>query len=88
MSPKNTQNSEESKVHNLTEMLDRMCDSKTEADQVSLDGLLDAVGRRSFGPILLLSIFGLALISHDGWLTIAGAVFWVLSVILQIVGFL
>ncbi|HEX6997657.1 MAG TPA: exopolysaccharide biosynthesis protein [Gammaproteobacteria bacterium] len=39
----------------LEELLDRMLDVSEERDPVSLGDLLDAVGRRSFGPLLLLA---------------------------------
>lgn len=39
--------------HNLEELLDRLGDAAREHDPVSLDMILDELGRRSFGPILL-----------------------------------
>ncbi|MEX1031728.1 MAG: exopolysaccharide biosynthesis protein [Cellvibrionaceae bacterium] len=41
-------------VHNLQELLDRLKTTVGEDNRVSIGGMLDAVGRRSFGPILLL----------------------------------
>lgn len=40
---------------NLQEMLDQLEEGAQGAASVSLDGLLDHVGRRSYGPILLLA---------------------------------
>src|SRR5690554_304934 len=42
-------------VHDLEGMLERMDEAAQEKEQVSLGDVLDAVGRRSFGPLLLLA---------------------------------
>lgn len=38
--------------HSLHELLDRMSAAGDDEDQVSLDDMLDELGRRSFGPVL------------------------------------
>lgn len=44
------------KVSSLEQLLDRICDAAdSEDNRVSLANILDAVGRRSFGPLLLLA---------------------------------
>lgn len=40
-------------VSSLEELLDRMGQADPDGSEVTLDALLDAVGRRSFGPLLL-----------------------------------
>lgn len=40
--------------HNLEQLLERLKQNTSEGDRVSIGAMLDAVGRRSFGPILLL----------------------------------
>jgi hypothetical protein len=40
---------------NLEQLLDRIADAARDHDQVSLDGIVESVGRRSFGPLLLLA---------------------------------
>jgi hypothetical protein len=40
---------------NLEELLERVCEAPAEGDSVSLDSILKMVGRRSFGPLLLLA---------------------------------
>ena len=47
----------------LRHMLDQLCEAAT-GERVSLDAMLDAVGRRSFGPLILLA--GLVTISPVG----------------------
>lgn len=39
----------------LEPLLDRVCEAKTEEGQISLDAILDEIGHRSFGPLLLLA---------------------------------
>jgi hypothetical protein len=41
--------------NDLEDLLDRLDEAASEGAQVSLDEVLDAVGRRSFGPIVLLA---------------------------------
>ncbi|HEY7883752.1 MAG TPA: exopolysaccharide biosynthesis protein [Cellvibrionaceae bacterium] len=41
-------------VATLEEVLDRIVSTAKEQDPVSVDNILDAVGQRSFGPVLLL----------------------------------
>jgi len=45
----------ESPPKNLNELLDRFDEAAEESEKVSLDVIMDAVGRRSFGPLLLLA---------------------------------
>jgi hypothetical protein len=40
---------------NLEQLLDRICDADSDQDKVYLEKILDSVGRRSFGPLLLLT---------------------------------
>jgi len=40
---------------NLTDLLDKIRDSAEGGEKVSLDEIMDAVGRRSFGPLLLMA---------------------------------
>lgn len=40
---------------NLEELLDRLDEAAEEEDDVTLDTVMDEVGRRSFGPLLLLT---------------------------------
>lgn len=41
-------------IATLEEVLDRVLDAARDRDRVSVDNILDAVGQRSFGPVLLL----------------------------------
>ena len=41
--------------HSLEELLDVIKESEATSGQISFDAVLDAVGRRSFGPLLLLA---------------------------------
>lgn len=41
--------------HNLEELLERIREAPDDEGQVSLDAILDVVGRRSFGPLLLVA---------------------------------
>ncbi|WP_084399520.1 exopolysaccharide biosynthesis protein [Henriciella aquimarina] len=58
-------------VHNLESLLNSLCDS-THGETVTIRDLLDAVGRRAYGPILLLlgfiSVSPLTLIPGSTWL--------------------
>lgn len=47
-------NGADGEPHNLTEMLDRLEERTHRQEQISLSAMLEAVGRRSFGPVLLL----------------------------------
>lgn len=51
---RNHNGSNHEEVHNLEQLLERLKHNSSEGDQVSIGAMLDAVGRRSFGPILLL----------------------------------
>lgn len=42
-------------VSSLEELLDRMAEADPDGGDVTLDDLLDSVGRRSFGPLVLLA---------------------------------
>lgn len=39
---------------NLIQMLDRLEENARERDRVTIDSMMDAVGRRSFGPVILI----------------------------------
>lgn len=39
----------------LEALLDRICEAKAEEGRISLDAILDEIGHRSFGPLLLLA---------------------------------
>ena len=58
-------------VHNLGSLLDSLQES-TSGEKVSVGAMLDAVGRRSYGPLLLLlgfvSISPLTIIPGANWL--------------------
>src|SRR5918995_2989188 len=41
--------------HTLSQLLDRIEETATQDEQISLDAILEAVGHRSFGPVLLLA---------------------------------
>jgi hypothetical protein len=43
------------KLTNLEQLLDRIDEAANDRERVSLDAILQAVGRRSFGPILLVA---------------------------------
>ncbi|MFW6054548.1 MAG: exopolysaccharide biosynthesis protein [Thermodesulfobacteriota bacterium] len=47
--------SKDQELKNLNQLLDRIQEAAQKGGQVSLDALLEVVGRRSFGPILLLA---------------------------------
>lgn len=61
-----------SKVHNLQSLL-RSLEDQTEGERVSVRDMLNAVGRRSYGPILLLlgfiAVSPLTIIPGTSWLT-------------------
>ena len=40
---------------NLEQLLERACDASRNRNRVSLDAILKLVGRRSFGPLLLMA---------------------------------
>lgn len=40
---------------NLNDLLDKVHDTAEDGEKVTLDEIMDAIGRRSFGPILLLA---------------------------------
>jgi hypothetical protein len=40
---------------NLEQLLDRITEAENDRDRVSLDEIIESVGRRSFGPLLLLA---------------------------------
>lgn len=46
--------SDQERVATLVEVLDRVVSTTKEKDPVSVDDILDAMGQRSFGPVLLL----------------------------------
>ena len=45
----------EQEVTSLEELLDRIAGAESDDDRVSLDSILETVGRRSFGPLLLVA---------------------------------
>ncbi|MGP8291535.1 exopolysaccharide biosynthesis protein [Halomonas sp.] len=47
--------SESTEATNLTELIQTMEQMEREAPRVSVDDIVDAVGRRSFGPLLLIA---------------------------------
>lgn len=47
--------SENPSPENLEQLLDQVCETTHDGDRISLDSILDVVGRRSFGPLLLLA---------------------------------
>lgn len=49
------ESTDKKELHNLEELLERLKQDTSEGDHVSIGAMLNAVGRRSFGPILLLS---------------------------------
>lgn len=52
--PEHRASGEDEEPHYLEEMVDRIGDAEPDAgDRVTLDAILDAVGRRSFGPLLV-----------------------------------
>lgn len=53
MADSDQQDSLDGEVHNLEQMLDRLRNQTDMGDEVSVGAMLDAVGRRSFGPVLL-----------------------------------
>jgi len=42
-------------VKSLEELLDRIAEAESDEERVSLDAILEAVGHRSFGPLLLVA---------------------------------
>lgn len=83
----------------LTEMLDRLEFAERDNDQVKVDAMLDIIGRRSFGPLLLLpgllvlsplsgvpgvpSLAGLMVLLLSGQLLIGRRHFWMPSWLLN-----
>ncbi len=53
--PKTMSPDTDQELTNLEQLLDRVCESTKEGDRVSLDRIMDWVGRRSFGPLLLVA---------------------------------
>jgi Exopolysaccharide synthesis, ExoD len=47
--------SEDREVNSLEELLERVCQAEPDAGRVSLDAILDEVGCRSFGPLLVVA---------------------------------
>ena len=47
--------SEDRSPKNLEQLLDQVCETTHNGDSVSLDSILNVVGRRSFAPLLLLA---------------------------------
>ena len=47
--------SEDQEVTSLEQLLERVCGAEPEAGRVSLDAILDVVGCRSFGPLLVVA---------------------------------
>ncbi len=59
-------------IHNMSSLLASLCED-THGEEVSVEDLLNAVGRRAFGPLLLLlgfvAISPLTIIPGTSWLT-------------------
>ena len=74
-----------SEVHNLGSLLRAMC-NETDGDTVSIEQLLEVVGRRSYGPVLLLLgfiAFGpLAIIPGLNWITALITLIFAVQIIL------
>lgn len=51
-------------ITSLEELLDRICDAQENEGRVSLEAILEAIGRRSFGPLILFA--GLVTLSPVG----------------------
>jgi hypothetical protein len=47
-------------INNLEDLLDRIAESAADQDQITLKDIVEAVGRRSFGPLLLMAGFIMA----------------------------
>lgn len=54
----------EAQIASLEDLLDRIADAEAKTERVSIGDILDAVGRRSFGPLLLFT--GLVTLSPVG----------------------
>ena len=54
-SDKKVQNNITQEPHSLEELLDVIEEIEATSGQISFDAVLDAIGRRSFGPLLLLA---------------------------------
>jgi hypothetical protein len=68
---------------NLEQLLDRIADAAQDRDRVSLGAVLEVVGRRSFGPLLLVAgLVALAPIIGDipGVPTIIGTVVFLIAI--------
>jgi hypothetical protein len=70
-------------VTSLEELLERVCQAEPDAGRVSLDAILDVVGCRSFGPLLVVAgLLTLAPVIGDipGVPTIVGALVFLIAI--------
>lgn len=68
---------------NLEQLLDRIADASRNRDRVSLSAVLELVGRRSFGPLLLIAgVFALAPVVGDipGVPTLTGTMVFLITI--------
>lgn len=75
--------SKNQEIRSLDQLLDRISEAAPDSDRVSLRGILEVVGHRSFGPLLLVTgLFTLAPIIGDipGVPTIIGMIVFLISV--------
>lgn len=74
-----------SSVNNMRTLLSSLCE-KTSGEQVSIADLLDAVGRRSYGPVLLLlgfiAISPLTLVPGANWLVALVTLIFAVQIVL------
>lgn len=74
-----------SKVYNLGSLLLLMC-SETKGDKVSVEDLLNVVGRRSYGPVLLLlgfvAVSPLAIVPGLNWIVALVTLIFALQIII------
>ena len=81
---------------NLEQLIDQIADAEQQSGhQVSLEDVLSQIGRRSFGPVLLLvglitmaPLVGLALIARDGLLALIAFVTTAATIMLVITSLL
>lgn len=91
--------SQEGEASNLEELLDQLREAEPGRDRISLETALEAVGRRSFGPILLLcglfvmsplgaipgapTIVGLVVVLTGGQILVGRSTFWIPGFVLR-----
>lgn len=93
------QKERESEPHNIEEVLDRLTESAEGEEQVSIGMMMEAVGRRSFGPVVLVvgliaasplsgiptlpSILGIMVVLVAGQLLLGQKHFWLPKKVLK-----